>query len=127
MHANLLALNLALEDAKANNIEKFIFLGDYITDGEYSNDVLELVKKYSDYAIIGNREKYILNYNKEKENYNNYKPISYTYNSLSKNNKDFIKKLKEYMIININSFRVLLIHGDTYIKTPNEKKNFTTQ
>ena len=127
MHANLLALNLALEDAKANNIEKFIFLGDYITDGEYSNDVLELVKKYSDYAIIGNREKYILNNKKEKENYNNYKPISYTYNSLSKNNKDFIKKLKEYMIININSFRVLLIHGDTYIKTPNEKKNFTTQ
>ena len=99
-------------------------MGDYITDGEYSNDVLELVKKYSDYAIIGNREKYILNYNKEKENYNNYKPISYTYNSLSKNNKDFIKKLKEYMIININSFRILLIHGDTYIKTQNEKKEF---
>lgn len=124
IHTNLLALNLALEDAKENNVEKYIFLGDYITDGEDSNDVLELVKQYSDYAIIGNREKYILKYNKEKEKYNNYKTISYTYNSLSKKSKDYIKKLKEHMIIKINNLRILLIHGDIYLKKPNERKLF---
>lgn len=36
IHSNLLALNLALLDSKKENVDCFMFLGDYITDGENS-------------------------------------------------------------------------------------------
>lgn len=113
VHENILALKMALADAKKNNVDKYIFLGDYITDGDNSNDTLDLVKKNADYAILGNREKYILNFNAETKN-DNYKnnPISYTYNSLSKNNINYIKTLKNTITIEIENNKILIIHGD---------------
>ena len=114
IHANDVALNLTIEDIKKEKIDKVIFLGDYITDGEASNKILNIIKEYQDYAIVGNREKYILNYNKKKRKYNNYKPISYTYKSLTRNSLKYIKSLKDYMYINIFGKKILLIHGDSY-------------
>ena len=38
-----------------------------ITNGDYENEIISIVKNKASYAIIGNREKYILNYDKEKE------------------------------------------------------------
>ena len=124
IHANLLALNLALEDAKKKNVDKYIFLGDYITDGDHSNDILDLIKQYADYAILGNREKYILNYNIERKAYNNYKTISYTYDSLSKKSINYIKTLKNNILIEIQNTKLLIIHGDTYWTNENEMPNF---
>ena len=40
IHANTLALKLALEDSKKNKVDKYIFLGDYLTDGEDTNKIL---------------------------------------------------------------------------------------
>lgn len=113
-HSNIIALNDALNDAKKNNVEKYIFLGDYITDGEDSNDTLDIVKKVADYLILGNREKYILNYDDSKRKFNNYKPIANTYNNLREDNINYIKTLKTFEIININNYKILMIHGDTY-------------
>lgn len=114
IHSNLLALNLALNSLKNENIDKICFLGDYITDGYKDNEILTIIKKISDYAIIGNREKYILNYSPEKKNFNNYKPIATTYNNLTSQNLKYIKSLKEYYIIKHNNFTILIIHGDKY-------------
>ena len=114
VHSNIFGLRLALEDAKKNNVDKFIFLGDYITDGYISNEILDLVKLYGDYVIIGNREEYMLNYDSSKKEYNNYKPISWTYESLSNESKQYLKTLKEEECININNYKILMIHGDNY-------------
>jgi len=118
IHSNLLAFNLAIQDAKKENVDSFIFLGDYITDGENANEILNIIKKNANYAILGNREKYIINYSKEKKDYNNYKPISHTYNSLTDDNINYIKELKDSMIVEINHFKVLMIHGDKYFNLP---------
>ena len=114
IHSNLLAFNLAINDAKKEKVDKFIFLGDYITDGENSNEILNIVKSLADYAILGNREKYILNYSPEKKEYNNYKTIANTYNSLKKESIDYINSLKEFNIIKLNNWKILIIHGDGY-------------
>ena len=114
IHSNLIALNLAINSIKNNNIDKICFLGDYITDGENENQILDIIKNYSDYTILGNREKYMLDYSPIKKDYNNYKPISTTYNNLSKENLEYIKTLKEYYLIKINGFNILMIHGNQY-------------
>ncbi len=117
VHSNLCALNLAIKDALKEKVDKFIFLGDYITDGACSNEVLDLVKKYGDYIILGNRESYILNYSSEKKEFNNYKPIASTYNILTKENLEYIKTLSKYQLINIDKYKILLIHGNGYKDT----------
>ncbi len=114
IHSNLLALNLAMNSLKKENIDKIYFLGDYITDGENENEILSIVKKNSNYAILGNREKYILNYSPAKKDFNNYKPIFTTYNNLSKESLKYIESLPEYLTFKINSFNILMIHGDKY-------------
>jgi len=57
-----------------------------------------------------------LNYKPNRKEFNNYKPISYTYEELNENNKEYIKTLKEYEFIKINNYKILLIHGDGYFK-----------
>ena len=114
IHSNLIALNLAIDDLKKENVDKICFLGDYVTDGENDNEILGIIKNISDYTILGNREKYILDYSPLKKNYNNYKTIHTTYNNLSKDNLKYIESLKDYYIIKVKDFNILMIHGNQY-------------
>ena len=114
IHENLFAFNLALEDAKKQGVEKYLFLGDYITDGDNPNEALDLVKKYGDYVIRGNREKYLLNFDMKKKDYVNLKAIKFTIDLLSDNNMKYIKSLKDYLLISLNGKKFLMIHGDQY-------------
>ncbi len=99
IHSNLIALNLAINDIKKENVDQIYFLGDYVTDEGNDNEVLSLVKNISDYVILGNREKYMLEYSPLKKDYNNYKTIYTSYNNLSDESLKYIKSLKQYDII----------------------------
>ena len=100
------------DDIKKEKVDKVIFLGDYITDGEDANEIIDIVKNTADYAILGNRERYMLKYSPAKKDYNNYKTIAYTYNILSKESLKYIKSLNGFKIIKLNDVKFLLIHGD---------------
>lgn len=119
IHANILALSIALQDAKKEHIDDFIFLGDYVTDSGNSNQVVDIVRNVSKYAILGNREKYILNYQKEKEDYESYRNIADTYKSLSEDNLNYINSLCDFKIIEINGFKILMLHGEKYYSNTN--------
>lgn len=115
IHSNYFSLLQILKDAKEKNIDKFIFLGDYITDGIYDNEVLELVKQYGTYVISGNREQYLCGFlrnNNYNSNYNNEKPLFYSLNQLSSENKDYILSLPKEQIIELNQKKILLTHGN---------------
>ena len=118
IHSNIYGLRLALEDSKKHNVDKYVFLGDYITDGYISNEILDLVKIYGDYVIIGNREKYILNYDPSRKEYDNYKTISCTYESLNSDSINYLKTLNEEELIELNNYKILIIHGDKYFIEP---------
>ncbi len=55
IHANMVAFNWALSDVKKEDVDEYVFLGDYITDGEDSGLVLEKIRELSSYVIRGNR------------------------------------------------------------------------
>jgi len=66
VHGNYLALKACLDYARARNIQKYIFLGDYITDHAYPQRVMELLynaqTRYDCRFIRGNREEYMISY-----------------------------------------------------------------
>lgn len=124
IHTNHLAFDLVLEDMKKRCIDKIVFLGDYITDGDGGSEVLKLVKDLGDHVVLGNREKYILDFDENKRGYINYDTIADTYDSLSEMDKDYIKSMKEYEIVDLEGHRVLLIHGHQYFKYNMPLENF---
>ncbi len=114
IHGNMMAFNRVLDDARKEGISEYIFLGDYITDSGDSKEVLNKVKEVATYAIMGNREAYMLNYDPKKRNFVNYKPIVYTYESLDNDDLNYIKSLPKYQVIGIGGYKILLVHGDEY-------------
>lgn len=115
IHSNLIAFQLAIEDLIKEKVDMTLFLGNYITDGENGNEVLKQIKALkAEYVVLGNREKYILNYSPERKDFNNYKTIANTYHSLTKENISYIQKMKKYYILEIHNTKILMLHGDEY-------------
>ena len=112
IHCNIIALQLAVEDLKKYEVDGVAFLGDYITDGENENEILKIIRKNADYVILGNREKYILEFSPERSGYNDYKMIATTHRNLRKESVDYLKTLKDIELLDLAGYRVLMIHGE---------------
>jgi len=116
IHGNIEALNEVFNSV--NNIDMIFWLGDYITDVPMSHEVLsfikEKLKQYKSYIIKGNREEYIIHYDNTKdENWsleNNTANLLLTYNSLTKEDLEFIKSLKEKEELTLFGYKILLTH-----------------
>jgi len=68
IHGNYTALKAVLEDARRNNVDKFIFLGDYVFDLPFSNEVAQLLMNLDNVHIIkGNREMYLSEFAKQDQ------------------------------------------------------------
>ncbi len=116
IHGNNLLLNKVLDYlGKEEKIDDFIFCGDNITDGFQNNEVLDLIKSKTQNVIAGNRELSIANYdNKSWNNLTQWKPMLYVYNSLSKENKEYLLSLPTYKIIEIESKKICISHGTPF-------------
>lgn len=119
IHCNYLMLEQCINDAIANNVQKFIFLGDYVTDGYSGDMVISLLKKLSEKYpcefIYGNREKYIKSYHDMSDEFNerfNRKALGYE--SLSSESLQWINGLEETKYLSIDGLKILLIHGDSF-------------
>ncbi len=118
IHSNYPVFNKAYQDAKNRNVDMFVFLGDYITDGFDGNKILDIIRQSKGYAINGNRELYVIKYDEIKESglgeYLQYKNIKYAYDSLSESNFQYLKEQPIYQIINIMGCKICLAHGTPY-------------
>lgn len=102
IHGNYIALQTCIKYALSQEIETFIFLGDYLGELAYPERTMaliyELSKKYQCSFIRGNKEDYWINYRKNKEtwwHYNNSTTGSllYTYEHLTSQDIDFFESL----------------------------------
>jgi len=120
VHANEHALNIVLNDAKSKSVDKYVFLGDYITDGGASNKILEVIRNIGDYVIIGNREKYIISYDNKRDEFNNSKTLKYVFDELTNENFEYIKSLEDNMTFVFDETKFLITHGDEFWTSENE-------
>ena len=114
VHSNIISLKLALDDLKKEKCEQIFFLGDYLTDGPKENEIINMIQKYGDKVILGNREKYLLNYDSDQKDFNNYRPIYFTYHNLEVANLNYLKSLNNREIVKAKGHKILLIHGEEY-------------
>lgn len=120
IHGNIYALNTALKSIEKEKIDAIIFCGDYVTDIPRANEVVEciknIMKKYTTYIIKGNREEKVISYeNQNKKITINNENVYFTYESLTKENLEFLKSLPETCIINIeNTPKIFVSHARDY-------------
>lgn len=129
IHNNKVMLFNAIQDAIENGAERFVFLGDYVTDGYCGDEVIGCLKalseKYPCDFILGNREKYIKSYDPEDTEMNkriNKKALGYE--TLSKESLEWINNLPETKTIDIDGLKVLLVHGDHFDRTVDIRYNY---
>lgn len=117
VHGNYPALVSVIEDAAANRVDKFIFIGDYIFDTPFSNEVVQLLMKMkldNAYIIKGNKEGYLSNLvNDNQDNWTSeqFGGIYQTFRELQPDTYDFLINLDEEAIIRLNpAISVFAIH-----------------
>lgn len=118
IHSNYPVFEKAIKNTKNKNIDKYLFLGDYVSDGFDADKVLDLIKTLNFDAINGNREISIIGYdsgeNKEWDISIQKASMKYGHDCLSKENIKFIKSLESYKIIEIGNKKICLSHGSPY-------------
>ena len=113
IHGNSVALKEIIKDAEKNKVNEYIFLGDQINDFPFGNETLEIVRKYSNKVLKGNKEQYLIEYDEEKYDWDNiqFKNTVFMYNELTKDNFEYIKKLPHFMKLEYDGVKLLIAHG----------------
>lgn len=101
IHSNHVGLERCIEHALSNNVNEFLFLGDYISDCPYPQKtmwiVYEMDQNYPCTFIRGNREDYMLNHRKNPSERWTYSSASgsllYTYENLTERDFRFFESL----------------------------------
>ncbi|MBR4965178.1 MAG: metallophosphoesterase family protein [Lachnospiraceae bacterium] len=108
IHGNLHALNEVLADAQKNNVDEYIFVGDYCLSSPYPNECIQRMRELDGAHVIrGNEEKYLENLiGKDQSTWTDGQmQISYyCYRAVSEENL-------EYLLSRPHSLE--LIYGDT--------------
>lgn len=113
IHGNPVALKEILKDARNNNVDDIVYLGDLVNDFPFGNETLELVKQTSDKVLKGNKEQYLIEFDKAQYDWKNiqFKNTRFMYNELSKDNLEYIKKLPKSICVNYGETKVVFAHG----------------
>lgn len=121
IHGNLAALQEVIKDAKAQQVDKFILLGDLITDFPCINEVIDQIKEVTPYVIRGNRENYLLEYEKTKTDpkWNSIQndSIRYYYENLTTENREYIRKLQNSLSLEFEGVTIKAVHASLYSDT----------
>lgn len=118
IHGNVHALQSILEDAKNENIDEYILVGDYYGDFPYPNEVTDILKKLQEKHIVsGNKEGYLMDLHESDQNgwiHDQFKGLYWNYKELRKDNLDYLLQLPNKKIIKYNNTKkILLIHNIT--------------
>lgn len=113
VHGNYPALLAVINDAIKNDVDSFIFVGDYIFDLSYPNEVTELIMSLKNtYVIQGNKEVYLKKLSIEDQNnwiYDQMGAVYQTYRELKPENFLYLTNLNECCYVS------LPFHGNAYV------------
>lgn len=103
-HCNGAALALAL-DRLAGRVDRILFAGDAVYEYRFSNEVVELLRRYEVASVLGNHEVGILGPQGRRA-------LSAT--TVRPHNVGFLRALPSQLEVNLNGSRVLMVHGSPW-------------
>lgn len=115
IHSNGYALNMAIADAQSRGIDRFFFLGDYLTDGPDTNALLDTIRSLDAVVIRGNREQYLLDdadgLHPEWNDRLQYAPLRWSSLQLSEGSRAYLRTLPITQVATVGDLNVRLSHG----------------
>ena len=118
VHGNLPALQAVLRHARAQQATQMILnLGDSVGYGPFPDEVVQTIQGTAFTNIIGNYDQKVLDKTHRKEGWQKVKTpnkramFAWTYESLSKKSRRYLKSLPEQREVEINGTTLLLTHG----------------
>jgi predicted phosphodiesterase len=103
VHGNLPALKAVIHDALENNVDHYIFLGDYCIGLAYPNEVMNYIRSIdSSYVVSGNEEELLKNLaslEPDKWPKGQYEAGPWFYKNLSERNRRYLFGLPQEIII----------------------------
>lgn len=121
IHGNLPALESILQDAKRNNVDAYIFVGDYCLSNPFPNECLNRVRTIDNkYIIRGNEEAYLENLiDKDQGTWTDGQmQISYyCYRAVSEENLRYVINLPHQLYWNCHGIDINIAHSSaTFIE-----------
>ena len=123
IHGNMPAFEAVLADAKAQNVDKYLLIGDYVNMLPYGNEVAERIRTMENAVVVrGNGEDYLtdlLGKTPEEMTAKQFRPIYWGYNSLSKENLEYMTTLPETSTVTDGDCPIYLSHAPgLFFRTP---------
>jgi predicted phosphodiesterase len=123
IHGNLPALEAVLNDARRHNADKFVFVGDYIEDFPWPNEVAETIRLIPSAVVVrGNKEDYLMELQGTDQRtwtLEQYAPIYWNYRTLTPENLGYLVSLPEEAEIRDEGGVLRLSHkSDLYTDKP---------
>lgn len=115
IHGNLSALELVLNDAKNNNVDCYIFVGDYFLSNPFPNECMNRIRNIDNkYIIRGNEEAYLENLiGKDQRTWlDGQMQISYyCYKAVSEDNLQYVLSLPHAVRFSEQNVEVYISHS----------------
>ncbi len=120
IHSNLAALNAVIEDSRRAGAERYVVLGDIVSDWHCPNECLDIVRNLTDCVIAGNREQYMKDAPEMLDYwilYDQYASLLWTYRQLSSKNLMYIRRLPQCIIMAGDDHTIRAVHGSPFSQT----------
>ena len=118
IHSNFYALESCVRDAKANSVDAYVFLGDYVSGLASPIKTMDLIyqlqEEYPTICIRGNRERYMMNQGSGQDAYSIGSYTGswlYTYEKLRECDLRFFENISIFTEIEINGVRMEIAHA----------------
>ncbi|TCK92829.1 putative phosphoesterase [Natranaerovirga hydrolytica] len=120
IHSNIYALESVLEDIKTKNVDYIISTGDLVGYLAYPNEVIDTIRKNNIITIQGNHDEKIALGTKPLEDEINKMTEEaiqasasgvYTNLTITKENRDYLKRLPKKMVLVADTLKVMIVHG----------------
>ncbi len=124
IHGNILALEAVIENILNEGIplKNIYCLGDLVGYGPNPNEVIKFIRDRRIKTIMGNYDEAVgfylpscgckLNSKRDKDWMHN--SLNISSKLTSEENKEFLRELEESMLIEINGYSILLVHGSPF-------------
>ena len=112
-HGNLAALEAVLRDAESRGVDSRIFLGDYVGEFPFPNEIISSIRAIGGEALLGNKERFILGLRGRREGETadeQFAPLYWNYRELARENVDFIERMPASLDREIEGVRLRANH-----------------